>query len=48
MIGVIGSEESERKGRFVKNFGAALAECLLEPQSPFHTLPHDRFEQFLE
>ena len=30
MIGVIGSEESEREGRFVKNFGAALAECLLE------------------
>jgi hypothetical protein len=34
MIGVIGSEESEREGRFVKNFGAALAECLLEASEP--------------
>lgn len=30
MIGVIGSGEPEREGRFVKNLGAALFECLLE------------------
>lgn len=30
MIGLIGSGEPEREGRFVKNFGATLFECLLE------------------
>ena len=30
MIGVIGSEEPEREWRFIKNFGEALFEYLLE------------------